>query len=71
MIIAEFEIKQLGVPNIPPKCRFNVYNLDVKSNPVICVYGGLKVPLVTDRVLFDTHQKSINAGLEAVFHLQL
>ncbi len=53
MVITVFEIKQLEVQSIPLKCRFNVYNSDVKSIPVNCVYRDLKVPLVTASVLFE------------------
>lgn len=70
IVITVFEIKQLAGQSIPPKCRFNVYNSDVKSIAVICVYQGLKVPLVTASVLFEDPSKTINVGLEAVFHMQ-
>lgn len=69
MVITMFEIKQLEVRSILPKCGFDVYKS--KSIPVISVYRDLKVPLVTVRFSFNTNQKTTNVGLEAVLHLQL
>lgn len=55
------------VQSILPKSRFHVYNSDVKSIPVICVYQDLKVPLVTASVVFEDPsaltKKHINVAL--------